>query len=63
MDEAVDAQKLDIFVLNCQPFRTKIQHFASSAHQTSKTKLLHIPPVMAVLILAQQNIQPTFLWH
>jgi hypothetical protein len=50
MCEAVEALKPDIFVLNCQPFRTKLYHFAQNSlprarikHQTTKNEIVVHP--------------------
>jgi hypothetical protein len=67
---AGDAVEPDTFVLNCQLFRTIIQPFTQNSlprvrikHQTTKTESLHTPPIMAMLILAQHNNQPTIPRH
>jgi hypothetical protein len=58
---AVDAQKLGISVLNCQPL-TNIQHFAPNSlppgcikDQTTKMKLLRISPNIAIAHLTKHS--------
>jgi hypothetical protein len=67
---AGDAQKIVTFVPNGHYLEQKFSfffkiHFLVRAHQTTttKTKLLHIGPTMATLILAQYNNQPTISRH
>jgi hypothetical protein len=62
MGASVDAQKPDIFVLNCQLFRTNILHFAQIPllgalikHQTSNLK----PQTSNIKYQATNNRQQT----